>query len=326
MQYYPLLKLLADGRLHSGAELAGMLGVSRTAVWKQLQYLENLGLSVEAVRGHGYRLVTSLDLLDCQRILERIPAEMRDRVGLETLVEVESTNQRLLDVDCPNHDYEVCTAEQQTSGRGRRGRNWESPFAQNIYLSFAYETEGAIQTLQGLTLVAGSALLNALETLGIRDLGLKWPNDIWLRGRKVAGILTELQGIVEDRFRVVIGMGLNVYMSDQDVSIDQPWTSLANEKQVPTEGRNAIVAAVIRHLVGWLDPGVDIGSKQFLQFWREHDVLEGREITVAGETLTGTARGIDRSGRLRIEAPSGIEKTLNAGEVSVRVACDDSSA
>ena len=325
MQHYPLLKLLADGCLHSGTQLARTLGVSRTAVWKQLQQLNRAGVTVETVRGRGYRLVAPPDMLDRSRILSGIPSDQGVRVSLEVLGEVASTNQYLLERESQVGDYDICLAERQTRGRGRSGRDWESPFARNLYLSLSFETEGAVQAIQGVTLVAGAAVAHALEGLGVSDVRIKWPNDIWLGERKVAGILSELQGSIEDRFRIVIGLGLNVYMSDDEVRIDQPWTSLARNGWVPQGGRNAIACAVVQHLIEWLDTGVSINSAAFRSFWNARDALAGRAVTVKGKALAGVARGIDSSGQLRIETASGTEDKVNAGEVSVRPKSCDSA-
>lgn len=317
MHHYPLLCLLADGCLHSGSELARELGISRTAVWKQLQHLEGQGLDVQTVRGHGYRLTDPLDLLQRERILGMIPVSVADRVSLDVRSEVGSTNQSLLARPVLANDYEVCLAERQTEGRGRRGRAWDSPFAQNLYLSIAFETDGAMEAVQGITLIAGVAVAEALESLGVTGVGLKWPNDVWLNEQKVAGILSELQGTVQDRFRLVIGIGLNVYMTE--AGVDQPWTSLAREQQAPVEGRNRIAAALVSHLVHWLQGVQGIQSQAFQKVWRDHDVLAGQPIHVHGADLSGIAQGIDETGMLRIITDSGIEQRVNAGEVSVRV-------
>ena len=319
MHHYALLHLLADGRLHSGTELAEVLGVSRTAVWKQLQHLESLGLKFKTVRGHGYQLATPLDLLTQESVHEMRPVSLRQRVSLDLCTEVDSTNRSLLALSSLSRDYEVCVAEQQTQGRGRRGRTWDSPFARNLYLSFAYETEGAMQAIQGVTLVAGVAVAEALESLGVRGVELKWPNDVWLNGRKLAGILTELQGTVQDRFRLVIGVGLNVYMAESEVAIDQPWTSLAREKQVPAGGRNQIAGSLITHMVHWLELGGGVGSQVFQHAWDRYDALADQSVWVPGQSLTGVAHGIDEAGHLRVRSDADTEERLSAGEVSIRV-------
>ncbi|TDT36929.1 BirA family biotin operon repressor/biotin-[acetyl-CoA-carboxylase] ligase [Halospina denitrificans] len=319
MHHYSLLQLLADGRLHSGTELAEALGVSRTAVWKQLQHLESLGLELETVRGHGYQLTTPLDLLTQEGIHQVLPVPLRERVSLDLCTDVDSTNQSLLALSSLSRDYQVCVAEQQTQGRGRRGRAWDSPFARNLYLSLAYETEGAMQAIQGVTLVAGVAVAQALESLGIRGVELKWPNDVWLNGRKLAGILTELQGTVQDRFRLVIGVGLNVYMAESEVAIDQPWTSLAREKQVPSGGRAQIAGALITHMVHWLEERGGVGSPVFQRAWDRYDALADQPVWVHGKSLTGIAHGIDEAGHLRVRDDAGTEERLSAGEVSIRV-------
>lgn len=319
MHHYSLLQILADGQLHSGTELADAVGVSRTAVWKQLQHLEALGLELETVRGHGYRLSAPLDLLSEEGVRAEWPPALSDRISLDVRTEVDSTNQALMALPALARDYQVCIAEQQTQGRGRRGRTWGSPFARNIYLSLAFETEGAMQAIQGVTLVAGVALAQALESSGITGISLKWPNDIWLNGRKIAGILTELQGAVQDRFRLVIGVGLNVYMSESEADIDQPWTSLSREQQVPIGGRDRLAGTLIAQLVDWLEVSGGIGSAAFRSAWARYDALAGQPVSVQGKALNGVARGIDEAGHLRVVTDDGLEQHLSAGEVSIRV-------
>lgn len=319
MHHYSLLQLLADGELHSGTELAEAVGVSRTAVWKQLQHLEGLGLELETVRGHGYRLRTPLDLLSEEGIRCTLPSSMSDRVFLDVRTAVDSTNQPLLTLPALSRDYHVCVAEQQTQGRGRRGRSWGSPFARNIYLSLAYETQGEMEAIQGITLVAGVALAQALESLGVRGVSLKWPNDVWLNGRKLAGILTELQGTVQDRFRLVIGVGVNVYMGESEAAIDQPWTSLAREKQLPDGGRDRVAGALVTQLVHWLEEGGGVGSPAFHRAWARYDALAGQPVSVQGKSMAGVARGIDESGHLVVETAAGAQERLSAGEVSIRI-------
>lgn len=325
MHHYPLLQLLADGNLHSGTELAGILGVSRTAVWKQLQHLENLGLDVETVRGHGYRLRTPLDLLRRDSIVACLPSAVASQVALDVREAVDSTNQCLMAQQQLLNHYHACIAEQQLNGRGRRGRVWNSPFARNLYLSLACETDGTTEAIQGVTLTAGVAVAEALEALGVGGVELKWPNDVWLNGQKVAGILTELQGTVQERFRLVIGVGLNVYMSDSEVVIDQPWTSLARERQVPAGGRNRIAGEIIDRLVSRLEKQESIASEGFRRAWDRRDALSGKTVTVKGKALVGVAQGIDAAGQLRLLTESGAEETLNAGEVSIKVASHDTS-
>ena len=321
MHPYPLIHLLADGQLHSGTELAERLGVTRTAVWKQLRGLEEIGLDVESVRGKGYRLAEPLDLLSRESI-EPALAGLKPQPELALEPVVESTNTLLMGHSGYSGVPRVCLAEQQLKGRGRRGRGWVSPFARNLYLSVGVETDAGPAAVQGVTLRAGLGAVRALAGLGIEGLGIKWPNDLWLNGRKVAGILTELQGSAQDELRLVIGLGLNVYMTESETAIDQPWTSLAKEGQVPEGGRNRLAVALIEGILASV-AGLGFGPDPAVPAeWAHYDVLRGRQVAVRGRDCRGIGDGIDASGQLRLRTADGEVILLNAGEVSLEVPID----
>ncbi|MFO7787605.1 MAG: biotin--[acetyl-CoA-carboxylase] ligase [Halospina sp.] len=321
MHPYPLIHLLADGQLHSGTEMAERLGVTRTAVWKQLRRLEEIGLNVESVRGKGYRLAEPLDLLSRESIESALAGQdPQPELMLEPVVE--STNTLLMDHSGYSGVPRICLSEQQLQGRGRRGRSWVSPFARNLYLSVGLETDAGPAAVQGVTLRAGLGAVRALAGLGIDGLGIKWPNDLWLNGRKVAGILTELQGSAQDELRLVIGLGLNVYMTAPETAIDQPWTSLAREGQVPEGGRNRLAAALIEGILTSL-ADLGLGSDPAIpDEWARYDVLRGRQVAVRGRDCRGIGDGIDSSGQLRLRTADGEVILLNAGEVSLEVPID----
>jgi BirA family biotin operon repressor/biotin-[acetyl-CoA-carboxylase] ligase len=149
-----LLPLLADGEFHSGQELAGVLGVSRTAVWKQLEKLRELGLQIESVRGKGYRIRGGMELLEASRIEAGLTADSRRLLAELVVADVlDSTNAEVLRrMERGGPSGLACVAEQQTAGRGRRGRQWVSPYAGNIYLSLGWEFAGGAAALEGLSL------------------------------------------------------------------------------------------------------------------------------------------------------------------------------
>lgn len=322
MHPHQLIELLADGQLHSGTGLAARLGVTRTAVWKQLRRLEAIGVEVESVRGKGYRLAEPLDLLSRDRILNGLRAT--DTPLPELILEsvVESTNSVLMAHEGSADGPRACLAEQQLQGRGRRGREWVSPFARNLYMSIGLETDAGPAAVQGVTLLAGLGAVEALEAMGVTGLGIKWPNDIWLNGRKVAGILTELQGSAQDELRLVIGMGLNVYMAGDDIVIDQPWTSLARESQLPEGGRNRLAAGLIDGILRSVGDLRSAPGPAFQSRWAEYDVLRGRQVSVRGSDCRGVGDGIDDAGQLRLRTPDQGVTLLNAGEVSLEVPVD----
>lgn len=319
MNLYPVIKILADGQLHSGQELASALGVSRTAVWKQLQLLESdYALNVTAVRGQGYQLDYPLDLLEPERIRASLNPDLAQSLTIKLEPVLTSTNDALMNTPSTGAEYALCLAEMQTAGKGRRGRRWHSPFASNLYLSLAFDLDGGGAAVDGLSLVAGLALAETLESLGQSEVALKWPNDVWIAGRKVAGLLVELQGEAQGGFRVVLGIGLNVYLTPaQGEAIDQPWTSLQQQGRVPEGGRNQILAVLLNQLLPQLDRFREQGFSSFHDRWQHFDALRDQPLSVPGQSIRGTGAGVDARGCLLLETEQG-RMTLNAGEVSIR--------
>lgn len=311
-----LLKLLKDGRFHSGQALGTALGISRSAVWKQLQNLEvDLELSIHKVRGRGYQLSSPLELLD--------PELLRDCVWPSHIHHsLDSTNAEALrmvgqGVAAPF----VVLAERQTAGRGRRGRNWVSPFAENIYYSLVLPVTGGMRQLEGLSLVVGLAVLNALREVGVSGGGLKWPNDVLVGNKKIAGILLELVGDPADVCHVVLGIGINVNMRSSS-AVDQAWTSAYLEAGRPM-GRNALVMALNESLMRYLKIHEVSGFSALKAEWELNHLWQEREVTlIAGlHEVVGKVLGVDQQGALRMNI-NGVEKIFNGGELSLRLRHD----
>lgn len=315
-----LLKLLKDGQFHSGEALGAALGVSRSAVWKQLQHLEaELSLPVYKVRGRGYRLAAPLSLLD-----ERAIQDASQAVDWPVLIhdEIDSTNaQGLREVSEGRQAPFLVLAERQTAGRGRRGRNWASPFAQNLYYSLVLRIEGGVRQLEGLSLVVGLAVMRTLRALGVGSAGLKWPNDVLVENRKIAGILLELVGDPADVCHVVLGIGINVNMQD-NAEVDQAWTSVRLETGQLVE-RNHLVGLLNRNLSEYLVRQQSLGFDAFQAEWENAHLWQGRPVSlIAGVTqVDGTVLGVDKQGALRLQV-DGIEKSFSGGELSLRLRDD----
>jgi BirA family biotin operon repressor/biotin-[acetyl-CoA-carboxylase] ligase len=318
MDIYSLLNQLSDGAFHSGSSLGEKFGVSRAAIWKALGRLSELNLNIESVKGKGYRLSNGLDLLNVEEILNEVPSINKEKLNLNLLLATESTNKWLLSQSNLSKKYEVCIAEMQKAGKGRRGKVWVSPFGKNIYLSAAFDLQGGVEVLNGLSLVVGVAVIRLLKDLGVNDAALKWPNDIWIGSKKVAGILVELQGEATTGWRVVVGVGLNVYMDEQDgVSIDQPWTSISERIACK---RSFIAAGLINNLLEVLDYHQKYGFEYFVSEWEASDYLRGKSVQSSGGHV-GVAVGINKQGALLVDSLNGLE-CINAGEISVRPVCD----
>ncbi|SCZ68435.1 bifunctional biotin--[acetyl-CoA-carboxylase] ligase/biotin operon repressor BirA [Thiohalomonas denitrificans] len=313
-----LVRLLADGRFHSGEELGHLMGISRAAVWKRLQQLEPLGLSVHSVRGRGHRLAKPLDLLNRQRILAGMDARVLDRcVGLDLKFAVDSTSAHLGRVAGEHPSGHICLTEYQTAGRGRRGRRWISPFGSNLYFSLLWRFQGAGQ-LGGLSLAVAVAVIEALESVGAARLVLKWPNDVLYEDRKLAGILIEVAGEATGECQVIVGIGVNIGMPLLDGNrIDQPWADLTETGA--RLDRNGTASALIGSLVQSLERFERYGLPCFLNAWRARDALYGQPVTVqfTDSELVGIGRGIDEAGQFLVEHEEGTER-LSYGEVSIR--------
>ncbi len=311
-----LLVRLAEGPV-SGDVLARDAGLTRAAMWKRIEALRHAGLRVDARAGQGYVLHGPLDLLDAGIIREGLPAE--GLASLEVAWSLDSTNSELLRRQTPESGVAVLLAEQQTGGRGRRGRAWASPLAANLYLSLARHFSGGLARLGGLSLVTGIVVAETLRTLGFARVGLKWPNDLLVDHRKLGGVLIEGGGEHGGPVRAVIGIGLNVRMpGGWAESIDQPWIDLQSMSDAPLQ-RNYLAAAVLSSMLPALERFDAEGLSPFLPRYAALDALAGREITVQGQTLRhGRAEGIAEDGALRVRIDGTIEH-LHAGEVSVRM-------
>jgi len=318
-----LLRLLADGAMHSGEELAAALSISRTAVWKRLQQLESWGIACEARPGSGYRLEAPIDLLDPARIRALLPSPTLGMLRrLEVHESLESTSDRLLATDePPTGRFDACLAEFQSAGRGRRGRHWVAPFASGLCLSINWGYRDAPAMLGALSLAAGVAALRALGRLGVRRLSLKWPNDILCGEAKLGGILIDLRGEAAGPAYVVVGIGINVRLPraarDQLAADGVEAADLATLGGAPP--RNELAAVLITELTQAL---VEFGARGLAAFadeWRAADALADRPVRVmqGGEPWTGLARGVDGDGALLLEV-DGARRRILSGEVSVR--------
>ncbi|WP_338061213.1 biotin--[acetyl-CoA-carboxylase] ligase [Kushneria phosphatilytica] len=180
MNVRDLVRVLSDGQFHSGEQLGEAFGVSRTAIWKQLQKLETLGIVLEAVRGRGYRIAQPLELLDGGRIVAGLSRESRQQLSrLFIESQLESTNTFLLERFAQGAGHaEVCVAEVQTAGRGRRGRTWHGRWGAGIHFSLGWRFDSGVAAIEGLSLALGVRMAELLDPLGV-DVRLKWPNDLF---------------------------------------------------------------------------------------------------------------------------------------------------
>ncbi|MEJ2566690.1 MAG: bifunctional biotin--[acetyl-CoA-carboxylase] ligase/biotin operon repressor BirA [Gammaproteobacteria bacterium] len=313
---FNILETLGDGHFHSGAELG-----RRTAVWKHLQALGDLGLDIFAVTGKGYRLAHPLELLRENDIHAALRDDSRPLLaGLELHAHLDSTNTHLSRQAANLPSGYACLAEYQSTGKGRRGRTWVSPYAGSVYLSLLWRFTVSPTVLSGLGLVSGVAVARALRQAGLHDIGLKWPNDVIWQGRKLAGTLLEMTGESYGPVNVVIGIGLNVRMSAAaGKQIDQAWVDVETALG-SSVSRNTLAGLLLHHLLLALQDFQARGLAPFLREWQQWDIVTGKEVRLQlpHETLTGIAKGIDHNGALLLQSRGTINSYL-AGEVSVRL-------
>jgi BirA family biotin operon repressor/biotin-[acetyl-CoA-carboxylase] ligase len=309
-----LLARLADGGWHRGPVLSNALGVSRAAVWKQILLLRDAGLAIDSDRQRGYRLGRPIAMLSARRIASMLSGD----IDLTVLQRTPSTSEALSG-DGFAHRRAVL-AEWQLAGRGRRGRTWSAPPGGSLALSFAYCFDAGLPELGPLSLVAGVACADALDSCGVRDLGLKWPNDLIVDHAKLGGLLVELQGGVDGPCRVVIGVGINAWLAEAArAAIDQPVTDLVAAGLEATQ-RNEVAAALIVALDHACDRFQREGFAPFRAGWDRYDLLKGREVTIHEDrrTRTAVAEGVSDRGGLWVET-GGERQELTAGEVTLRV-------
>ncbi|HEY6943057.1 biotin--[acetyl-CoA-carboxylase] ligase [Dokdonella sp.] len=311
---------LGAQRALSGSALAARLGVSRAAVWKQVERLREAGVAIEARAGSGYRLAAPLELLDEAVLRRALAPSTRARLGeLAVHWQLDSTSSELLRrAEHDPRDLLACLAEIQTAGRGRRGRRWHTPLGGGVALSLLKRFDAGMSSLAGLSLAVGVAAIDALAACGVGDVALKWPNDLVARDAKLGGILVELGGDALGPCHAVIGLGINLRLGAAAAAIDQAAIDLASLVHDPA--RTRIVASLLDHLVAALERFAEHGFAAFADAYARHDALRDREVDVVrgAERRHGIARGIDARGALRVAFAAG-EESVDAGEVSLRV-------
>jgi len=317
---FNLLRLLSGASFHSGAALARELGAAPAAVQLALRELEHLGLELVRVRGRGYRLAEPYDCLDAAAVDAQLGAQAR-HFRLELLDACASTNTLLLErarAGAPSGSVIAC--ELQSAGRGRRGNNWQSGLGGSLTFSLLWRFAHGAAGLAGLSLAAGVAVARALDTVGVADVQLKWPNDLLHAGRKLGGILIELHGDGPGSTAAVIGIGLNVRLhTTLRDAIAQAVTDVASiSKQVPQ--RNRLLGATLIELAHVLEQFAAHGFTPLRQEWMARHAHQGKTVTLSsgdGKTVVGRAAGVAEDGALLLETASGLERFVN-GELSLR--------
>lgn len=315
-----LIICLADGAVHSKATLAQKLGLSRDAICALIPQVAVLGLEVVITQaGEQYCIPGGIELFSAVAMLPHLKPAIRELISVEIVDSIDSSNRYLLAQASQSLQPRICLAEHQSAGRGRNQRQWVSPFGRNIYLSMLWHFTCEATALTGLTLAVGVALVRALHTYGVRDVGLKWPNDVYVLKRKLAGTLVEMVVDSQGGCHVVVGVGLNVSMPvATQMAISQPWIDLAAISDIKPQ-KNVMAALMINELARVLMHFESTGLAAYRAEWASYDVLVNQPVTVhtpQGD-ISGIANGIDEQGGLWVYSEKK-QYSFSSGEVSVR--------
>lgn len=313
--FVKLVTLLNDGERHDGETIGEKLKITRSAIWKLVKKLESYGVLIEAIKGKGYLLLESLILLEPKRIKQAL---VENKVSIEVFESIDSTADHLKSLP-RSSEVKVCLAEHQTKGRGRLSREWHSPFGKNVYFSMQYRFEKDISELSGLSLVVGLAIRKTLADFKVGDqFRVKWPNDIVYDGKKLAGILIDIQAESHGVCDALISTGINVNMKQDVQAITQPWTSLINILGHAVD-RNILVAKLINYLIQYIQKFEQRGLEAFMEEWLAVDALLEKKITIDNfkQKISGIVKGINSKGHLLLQLPDGKTQAFSSGDVTI---------
>ena len=316
-----LIQILSNGEFHSGQKLGQELGISRAAIANHIKALQGLGVDIFSVKGRGYKLDKPLNMLSASKILAKTKFTQHYQLHIANIIG--STNDYI-----KNNLHQLpqgfcCIAEAQTKGRGRRGRKWISPYGASVYLSMNWKFSGGYQSMAGLSLLIGLAIKRTLVELGIEDAKLKWPNDVYVSNKKLAGILVEVEGQVGGDTHAIIGLGLNVALPTDVKGIDQPFIDLQTLSS-SIDDRNTIVSVLLNHLNEMLVEFEGTGLKPFLEEYRASDLFCDKPVKLisGNNQVFGISRGINEMGALLVEVDGEISAhyggEIMGEEISVR--------
>lgn len=311
-----VIEILSDGEFHSGSAIGERLGLSRSAVANHIKAIMSLGIDVFSIKGRGYKAVNPITMLNKAHILKLSRYLEPSKLDVENVIE--STNdylkQRLPDIP----QGFCCTAEAQTKGRGRRGRKWVSPYGASVYLSMGWRFSGGYQSMAGLSLLVGLAINRSLKQFSVNNAQLKWPNDVYVNAKKLAGILVEVEGQVGGDTYAIIGIGINLNLPNDIDDIDQPFIDLSEVSSQPID-RNALIASLVDNLHEMLIEFEVKGLSVFLKEWQQADLFFGKQVTLVSGTneVNGISKGINDAGALLVD--DGVQVSAHyGGEISVR--------
>lgn len=309
------------GAFVSGEEIAGELSVSRAAIWKAIQALRGEGYDIEAVTRKGYALAVDSDVLSATAIESMLLKDI-GKLRIHQYPAVSSTNTTAKEMAASGAEEGVVViAEEQTAGKGRKGRDFYSPGQAGLYLSILLRPSYSVADSLLLTTAAAVAVARAIEEITGEEARIKWVNDVYCRDKKVCGILTEASLAMENGGLdyAVVGIGVNVFTPKNGFppELREIATALFPDEKTKSGVKNRLAAAILNHFMSYYR---ELTAKTFLQEYKNRSLLPGREILVlrGNDTQKAMAISIDDRFRLRVRYPDGKEEALDSGEVSIR--------
>lgn len=299
----------------SGQEISRTLNVSRAAVWKQVELLREQGFEIEAQRSKGYRLLAGPDLLLASEIEKDLNCQHLGK-SLICLADIDSTNARarqLAEQGAP--DGTVIIADRQSAGRGRLGRRWESPSAVNLYCSILLRPQIPVQQAPQMTFLSAVAVAETLDHLYQLPAKVKWPNDVLVGGKKIAGLLNEMSAETEQIHFVILGIGVNLNMTAEQFpeKLNYPATSVLLETGGEID-RAVFVAEFLQRIDGYYGEFLEEGFVSIRRRWEALCGLMNLRVKIDNR-LTGTVVGLDTDGALRLQLDDGRVERIMAGDV-----------
>ena len=318
-----------SSRFVSGEALSQRLGVSRTAVWKHIQELRHEGYSIESSSRKGYRLISMPDILNACELGCGLETSIlgKDILYFDTIDSTNNYAKEAAHKGCA--EGTVIVAGSQSAGKGRLGRIWDSSGGKGIWMSVVLRPPVAPEDVQVITLGASVAVVEAIKEITGIEAGIKWPNDIVLDGRKLCGILTEMNSEMERIHFLVLGIGINVNhnMGDFPLELQENAVSLkmyASEKLLSIQGDLYNRSEIIKKILFKLEQVYNTISKgctaDIINEWKKYSVTLGKEVRIAAKNseFTAVARDVTNDGRLVVECMDGTIREVLSGEVSIR--------
>jgi BirA family biotin operon repressor/biotin-[acetyl-CoA-carboxylase] ligase len=319
---FPILRRLSDGRFHSGQALAREFKLSRSSIFNALTQAEFMGLTIHAVRGRGYRMPEPIEWLAGDAVAHHLGAAAAAAYTICVFDSLDSTNTALMAAALNGAaDGTLFCTEHQQSGKGRRGRQWHSALGGSLTFSVLWRFENGLQSLSGLSLAVGLAIARAVNRHSRHPARLKWPNDVLVDYRKLAGILVEVQGDLHGAALAVVGIGLNVRLNEaQRDAVDQAVVDLA--EMGVTVGRNQLLADCLLELHAVLTLFRQCGFASLREDWLALDAYAGRPVSLNlpdARSVQGMASGVDETGAFLLRDAQATLRPYSGGEISLRL-------